>query len=173
MKRLCLLRHAKADGGSGARGDFDRPLVERGVQAARTMGEFMAAQRIHPEVVLCSPARRAQETWQALAVFLDEPQVILAEALYAATGATLLRILRELPDAVVSALLIGHNPGIQELAMELVVPDLAVAREPLRRLRHKYATAALAGFTAPFATWTTLAERSCALDFFIRPADLV
>ena len=172
MKCLCLLRHAKADVGSGAHGDFDRPLVEQGVQAARAMGEFMAAQRIHPEVVLCSPARRAQETWQALAVCLDEPRVIVEEALYMATAATLLRIVREIPNSVVSALLIGHNPGIQGLAMDLAASDLAVAREPLRRLRHKYTTAALAGFTAPFATWTALAEKSCALDFFVRPADL-
>ncbi len=130
----------------------------------------MAERRIHPAFVACSPARRTRETCHAVAYSLDKLYQTCTEALYAATATTLLQFLRSVPDSVASVLLVGHNPGLQELAMKLAAPESC--RDSLRRLRCQYSAAALAGFTVPLQTWTALNWQGCPLDFFVKPADL-
>src|SRR3954451_4780007 len=140
MKTLYLLRHAKSSWDHPGLADHDRPLAPRGRQAARLMADHLRAEQIVPALVLCSPARRTQETLEALtAAPGDDVPVRIEEDLYGASEEDLLEHLRALREDLDSAMLIGHNPGIQYLAV-----NLAAGGEALDQLRQKYPTGALA-----------------------------
>ena len=116
-RQLVLIRHAKAGGGPV---DRDRPLADRGVAEAPAVGRWLAARRIAPDRVVVSPARRARRTWDLVA---DEvgaaAEPVVDERVYANTVEDLLEIVRETPATVTTLALVGHNPGIQELAVML------------------------------------------------------
>ncbi|MBL8896490.1 MAG: histidine phosphatase family protein [Planctomycetes bacterium] len=116
---LFLLRHAKAEPGQPGQADFDRPLAPKGLATARALGAYLRAHELRPELVLCSSARRTMETWQELR--LEEGGARVGEeALYLASASQLLTRLRAAPDAVTRVLLIGHNPGLEDLSLQLV-----------------------------------------------------
>jgi phosphohistidine phosphatase len=119
-RTLYLLRHAKSDWDDPALADIDRPLAPRGRKAARAMARYLKNSGIRPELILCSPARRARQTLELLTeawpVF---PNVSFAPWLYAASASKLLAKLRELPHEAASVMLIGHNPGLEDLATTL------------------------------------------------------
>ena len=119
-----LLRHAKSDWPDVP--DRDRPLAKRGRRDAPVIGRWLHDHGYLPDAVVCSAARRTRETWDLLAPELGgSPSVTFEPRAYAASGLTLLYLVRELPEACRSALLIGHNPGISDLARSLVEPDEA------------------------------------------------
>lgn len=119
-RRLVLLRHAKSSWESDAARDFDRPLAERGAQAAPAIGRLLAERDLLPEWVLCSPSVRTRSTWALVAEALDVPAVeVFDPALYLASARTLLARARETPRRVSSLMLVGHNPGLQDLAAQL------------------------------------------------------
>ncbi len=113
MPRLWLLRHAKSSWDDPTLDDHDRPLSQRGRRACASLRRHCAASAVLPEVVLCSTATRARETLAALGGVLGDPEILLEDGLYLASAHGLLTRLRAL-DAE-SALLVGHNPGLQEL----------------------------------------------------------
>src|SRR3954468_4693715 len=120
MKRLYLLRHAKSSWDEPGLADRDRPLAPRGRKAARLIAEHMRREGIAPELVLCSPARRAHQTLDAILPALGDKATVMVEPeLYGASEPELIERLRRLADSVGSAMLIGHNPGIQGLALTL------------------------------------------------------
>jgi phosphohistidine phosphatase len=170
MKRLCLLRHAKSDRSDPSAADFDRPLSRRGAQAAPIMGRYLRRQKLTPDIVLCSTARRAQETWALAAPALkQEVPVEMSDRLYLATPSQTLALVRRLPQSADSALLIGHNPGFHTLALQLV----GAGEDSLRgRLRAKFPTAALAVIDFSIAEWSELGEGAGTLERFIAPRDL-
>lgn len=114
MRRLFLLRHADAVHQPGE--DRQRPLSSQGRRDAGNLGQKMKAAKLFPQYVVCSPARRTRETYAVLEDFLPETACIYPEHLYNATTETLFRAVRSFTDSYGSALLIGHNPGIQDLA---------------------------------------------------------
>jgi phosphohistidine phosphatase len=117
-----LLRHAKSDWPDVA--DHDRPLAKRGKQDAPLVGRWLRDHGYQPEVVVCSDARRTRQTWKLVARELGgSPQVRFDPRVYAAGPLTLLYLARELPAGCRSALVIGHNPGVSDLARSLVGPD--------------------------------------------------
>jgi phosphohistidine phosphatase len=119
LKTLYILRHAKAAPESGE-GDAERPLMKRGRKAAAAMGGYLAGLQPSPTLVLCSTARRTRETLDAILPALDaEPQLLIEEALYLAGVSRLLDRLQRLPEQAQSVLLIGHNPGLHQLAASL------------------------------------------------------
>jgi len=120
-RTLYLLRHAKSSWDSPAAGDFDRPLASRGEKAARLMGDWMRAQGIQPGCILSSPARRAQQTAEIVAAQLALPldTITYDEHIYMADSDTLLGLLNELPDEQTSIMLVGHNPGLDDLLIDL------------------------------------------------------
>src|SRR5579885_1559987 len=119
MHMLHLLRHAKSDRDE-AIDDHDRPLSRRGRESARRVGETLPAALGPVDLVLCSTARRTRETAaQALAFFVPRPPLRCEDVLYLAPSAVLLRRLRQLDENTGSVLLIGHNPGVHELARQL------------------------------------------------------
>jgi phosphohistidine phosphatase len=167
MKYIYLLRHAKSSWKDPGLSDHDRPLAGRGRRAAETIARHMREQGIDPDLVLCSTARRARETLERIEPALGTRRVAVEPQLYAATAETLLARLRRVPDPVGSVILIGHNPGMQQLALCLARPG------PERReLEAKYPTAALATLAFPGTTWRTLDRGMADLVGFVRPRDL-
>jgi phosphohistidine phosphatase len=167
MKRLYLLRHAKSSWDDPTLADHDRPLAPRGRRAAKVMAKHLARKGIAPELVLCSPSRRTRETLMRIVPGLGKSANVRIEAeLYAASAAALLEVLHEVPDEVESVMLIGHNPGIQDLAL-----SLAGAGSEIPRLRSKFPTAALATLELN-RTWRELAPGSAELVWFVKPKEL-
>ncbi len=163
MKTLYLLRHAKAVVASPG-GDAERPLAKRGRKSATAIGEFLGELRPAPELVLCSPAVRARETLDLVLPSLrTAPRVAFEKALYLAAASALLDRLKELPSDVASVLLVGHNPGLQELGARL-------ARDP-GPLAESFPTAALAAFGVN-RDWADLGWRKAALTVYRTPEEL-
>lgn len=161
VKRLLLLRHAKSSWDDPSLADHDRPLAPRGRKASKVIGSYLRDEQIRADVVLCSSARRARETLE-LAGVQGEAQV--ERGLYGASVDQLLGRLRRLPDELDTAMLIGHNPAIQELAAGLVAPTSELAER-------KYPTGALASlaFTGP---WSALERGQAELVAFVTPKAL-
>lgn len=138
MRSLHILRHAKSAWDDADLDDHDRPLAPRGRRAASRMAGHIAEAGIRPDIVLCSSAARARETLAAfLATWRPPPPVSLEAGLYmASAGELLTRLRRQAPDGE-SLLLVGHNPGLQQLALGLIGSDDAGA---LTRLRRKLPT---------------------------------
>jgi phosphohistidine phosphatase len=163
VKRLYVLRHAKSSWDDAELADHERPLAPRGERAAAKIADHLRSEEIAPALVLCSTALRARQTLAALLpVLAGDTEIRLEEALYAAGPAELLARVREVPEAVPSVLLIGHNPTLHELALALTGREDALERFP---------TGALASIT--FATtWAELAEDGGELEGFVVPKDL-
>ena len=169
MKSLLLMRHAKSDWGTPALDDFDRPLNERGVGAAPTMAHYIAANDLTPDLVMCSTALRARETWSLLAPHLgDEISVDFRDDLYNASSDDILAIIKSAPAAISRLMVLAHNPGMHELAVALA----ASARDPneARRLDNNLPTAALVVLSFAANQWSAI-DRGV-LDRFIRPREL-
>jgi phosphohistidine phosphatase len=172
MLRLMLLRHAKSSWTDPGLDDRQRPLSPRGEKAAPAMGTFMRRRELIPDLVLCSPARRARETWRLMAKEVPEaPVPSVEEAVYDfGNGGRLLEAVRRRGDKARSVLVVGHNPSIERLALRLVKdsdPDLVA------RMTHKYPTGALAviDFAAP--NWRDIGETAGKLASFTRPKDVM
>jgi len=173
MHQLFLLRHAKAAPGDPGLSDHDRPLTEAGMRAATAIGQAMRKSGLTPDVVLVSSALRTQQTFTALeaaGVWDEWPNMDTIPTLYMATGSQIRDTLRELGETVRSALVIGHNPGMHELAMALAGP--ANPRPELARLNEGYPTAALTEFlvTTP---WRRLGPGASSLQRFLQATDLL
>jgi phosphohistidine phosphatase len=164
-RTLTLLRHAKSDWPDVP--DRDRPLAKRGRRDAPVIGRWLREHGYLPDVVVCSIARRTRQTWDLVSAELGgSPSVRFEPRAYAASALTLLYLVRELPAQAASALLIGHNPGIAELASSLA--SAGGGGEP-RALR--FPTAAVAVFE--FAgDWAALEPGHARLADVTTPADL-
>jgi phosphohistidine phosphatase len=162
-----LLRHAKATRGEGLQ-DFDRPLKTVGRDQARRIGEFMAAHRLEPGLALVSTALRARETFDLVDIFLHPPPERADEPLiYEATAETLFGIVQGLPGGRPCVLLVGHNPGFEELANELVSTGEEAA---LAQFHYHMPTGALAVIDFAVDRWSKIESRSGSLALFVTPA---
>lgn len=169
MHQLLLLRHAKSSWDDPKLADRDRPLNKRGCRAAASMRQAIVDLGLIPDIVLTSPARRVQETLAALEPWDETPLVETLEALYLATANELLALLQEVNETVRSVMLIGHNPGLQELAAQLAASS--VDSEIKRRLLAGFPTAALAEFSVGMR-WEQLAPGGTRLVRFLTPKTL-
>ena len=170
MKTLYLLRHAKSDWGDPSLDDCDRPLAARGERAAAVMGVHFAQQGYHPSLVLCSSARRTRQTLESLLPHLPgDPEVLFEEGIYLASRGQLLARVQEIDDGQPRVLLIGHNPGIADLARNLAGSG---ERDALRRLA-RFPTAASAVCEFDLERWRDLAPESGRLVAYAAPKDLV
>lgn len=158
MKRLAIMRHAKSDWGDSQVGDFDRPLNDRGWKTARRMGKELNHRSIRFDLVIASPAARVRETIDGLTEKLKlNAEIRFEPRMYAASEQTLLEIVRSLPEAAHSPLLVGHNPGLQQLIVELTHGD----RHSLRgRVGEKFPTGAFAQLEFPAHRWGEVAAGS-------------
>ncbi|MBL8905905.1 MAG: histidine phosphatase family protein [Rhizobiales bacterium] len=171
MLKLFLLRHAKSSWTDPGLDDLDRPLNARGLRAAAAIGRFMRQSKLSPELVLCSPARRARETWKFVAEELrTAPRVIIDEGIYDfGNGGRLLEVARNMANGATPLMIVGHNPSMERLAVRLIRkgdPKL------VKRLEQKYPTGALSVIEFPGTKWSDVAEGAGELVSFTRPADL-
>jgi phosphohistidine phosphatase len=119
QSRLIVLRHAKSAWPDGV-ADHDRPLADRGRREAVLAGRWLAEHVGEIGVVVCSSAKRARRTWKLVAGQLDDaPEARIDERLYAASQRQLVAVVRELPPQAGTALLLGHNPGLEDLVAHL------------------------------------------------------
>ncbi len=169
MRRLLILRHAKSDWPSGVT-DFERPLAARGRIAAPLMGRYLKDETLIPDLAIVSPALRTVETWALVSAELGEAVESRQEArIYEAPYETLLEVVRAVPANVRTLLLVGHNPGSEELAGSLIGYGDRFAAQ---RMQRKYPTAGLAVLDFEEEGWAGIAERSARLDRFVTPASL-
>ena len=159
MKTLRLLRHAKSAGKDDPRlTDHERPLAPRGERACEAMAGHLAGSEV--DLVLCSTARRAVDTWEGVRAGVTAGDVRFEDELYTFDEDDLIERLGELSDSATSVLVVGHNPAIEELAEWLTGEGV-----------EKYPTGALATLTLD-GPWPELEEGCAELRSFVRPRDL-
>jgi phosphohistidine phosphatase len=161
MKRLLLLRHAKSSWDGPRLADFERPLNERGLRAAPLIGRLLLRRKIRPDLVLSSPAERARRTAALVseAAGLEAP-TRYDERIYEATAERLVEVVSQIEEAVDELLLVGHNPGMEEL-LELLAGE-----------RRAMPTAALARINLDVEKWSKVRAGSGRLEFHVRPREL-
>lgn len=165
MVRLLLLRHAKSSWPSGML-DVDRPLSARGRKAAVLMGDYLDDEELLPDLVLISPARRTVETWSLVQPALGPVTMRAEPRIYDAPAARLLSLIQEIDPQISSVLIIGHNPGFEDLARLLASHGDG---EALSRMRQKYPTAGLAVIDCDCASWADIKPRGGKLERFVTP----
>ncbi|PKA40774.1 histidine phosphatase family protein [Rhizobium sullae] len=167
--RLFLLRHAKSAWPADI-ADHDRPLAKRGRKAAPLIGAYMAREKLFPDLVLVSTAQRAQGTWKRVAKKLSAS---IAERdvpdLYEAPAGRIAGILQKIESSARTVMLVGHNPGFQDLANNLIGngdPDACA------RLKDKFPTAGLAIIAFEANRWADISPGSGRLERFVTPREL-
>jgi phosphohistidine phosphatase len=167
MRRLLLLRHAKSSWSEPGASDHERPLNRRGQEAAPRIGAYLAKHRLIPDRILCSTARRARETWELVAAEAPAaPPATFPEKLYDASQRALVDVFRGADPDAASLLVVGHNPGLQEVATALIASGDLEDRE---RLREKLPTGGLVVIDFAIADWSKLHPRSGRLERFVVP----
>ena len=174
MRRLILQRHAKSSWDHHDLDDHARPLSDRGTAAASAMGGWLRDAGLAPTRVLCSDALRTLQTWALMADELGDPvpEVEVVPELYLASRSTILDIVGSLPASVMSAMVIGHNPGTHELAHRLTDPARVASPNQGRRLAARFPTGAAAVLEFDAPDWRQLSRGQGLLRVFMRPADL-
>lgn len=171
MRQLLLLRHAKSSWDDPSVPDRERGLAPRGHRAAAAMRQAMLRLGLAPDLVLVSPARRTRETLDALEPWDEAPLIESIDMLYLASAMQLLDIVRGVPETVRSVMVVGHNPGMHELALLLNKKGATVPASALAHLRAGYPTGALAEFNVA-GGWSRLEAGGGQLVRFLRPRDL-
>jgi phosphohistidine phosphatase len=166
MRRVMLLRHAKSDW-SLAAGDRERPLNERGQDAAPKIGRYIAQAQTVPDLILCSTAQRTRQTCDLItASFSTVPKIVFEEELYLAEAGTIIGLIRATPDTIRRLMIIGHNPGIHQAAADLTGSGNAKDRATLSA---RFPTAALAVIDFANGGWADVLPHAGKLDRFITP----
>jgi phosphohistidine phosphatase len=170
MKSLTLLRHAKSGWDDPVERDFDRPLNKRGRRAARTVGREMRALGLAFDRILASPAVRVVETLADISDGYGAPiEPVYDQRVYLASTSTLLDLVRETDDGAERLLIVGHNPGLESLALALSQDGGGGLRA---EIAVKYPTATLAEIRLPIDSWADVTEGIGTIARFIRPRDL-
>jgi phosphohistidine phosphatase len=161
MKTIHLLRHAKSSWKDAGMSDFERPLNARGREAAPLIGQFILQKKIRPDLILSSPAERARQTALLVikAAHLDA-ELRFDERIYEADVARLLEVVSQIDESFGVALLVGHNPGMENLV------------ETLTGETQSMPTAALARIILDVEKWSKVRERTGRLDWLVRPKEL-
>jgi phosphohistidine phosphatase len=168
MLRLLLLRHAKAAWPAGTL-DLDRPLAKRGQEASIVMANYMRSERLQPDLAIVSAARRTQETWERVQPLLGEVEMRRDGRVYEAPVGRLLEVVREVEPEIRTLLVIGHNPGFEELAKLLIGEG---DMDSILRLGQKYPTAGLAVIDFDLKGWDEIKQKTGRLERFVTPKSL-
>jgi phosphohistidine phosphatase len=173
-KIVYLLRHAKAEQSpaDAPTNDHDRPLTPRGQNAAKLMAHALVAQLANVGRVYCSTSRRTRETYGLIKDALDQTPVSFRESLYLAPADDLMAFVQGLPEKLKSIMIIGHNPGLHDLSLQLTARAGHGQARKLEKLRTKFPTGALSVLTFDVPTWSKIDTGIGTLVAFIRPRDL-
>ena len=168
MRTVILLRHGKSSWSDSTVADIDRPLAPRGERASRSIAKYIRRKRIRPALVLCSPSLRTRQTLDAIEPSLGKRCAVeVVPQLYAASEQELLERLQALPESVSSVMLIGHNPGLQNLALVL-----ASRGADLPQLEEKFPTGVLATLVVHSQRWAALRPGDAELVDYVVPRQL-
>jgi phosphohistidine phosphatase len=168
MRRLLLLRHAKAVP-QGRMADEERPLADRGRREVPLVAQFAASRGIKPDLALISPSLRTRETWALFVPALNPPPLHRFEPrLYSAPAERILDLARAAPETVQTLLLVGHNPGFEDVAQILIG---AGETDALIRFGGSMPTSSLALIELP-SRWATIEPRTGRLAIFVTPKSL-
>jgi phosphohistidine phosphatase len=171
MKKLTLLRHAKSSWDDTVARDFDRPLNDRGARAAKVIGLYMKREGFSFDHVIASPAVRVVETIDhVVPSYGAQIQPTWERRVYLASSATLMDVLREADDKANSILMVGHNPGMEDLILDLVPENSGCLLRAA--VYEKYPTAAVAEIELDIGHWRDIDQGTGKLTRFIRPRDL-
>jgi phosphohistidine phosphatase len=166
MRRLILLRHAKTERAEPGERDRDRTLTKRGRADASAIGAYMARHGLVPDVALVSPAKRAQETWALLAqAFAKAPKLVNEERIYNADTEALIEVIGAARGAH-CLIVVGHNPGLHDAAVQLIASGDVEARE---RVAEKLPTAGLVVIDLAFDDWSKLHRHAGRLERYVTP----
>jgi len=167
-RELVVIRHAKSAWDTDARSDFDRPLKKRGRKDAPRMGRWMAEEGLRPDLVVSSPARRAKQTTMLLLeeLELEEDAVRWEPCVYGAELPDLLDVLAEIPRSAGRVLLVGHNPGLEDLVLHLGGESVTIPGDG-----KLLPTAAAARLRMP-VDWSRLPPGAASLLSLTRPKQL-
>lgn len=166
MRRLMLLRHAKTERAAPGERDRDRKLMKRGHADASAIGGYMVHNDLIPDVAFVSPAIRAQQTWTIVAGALAKaPRMVSDERIYNASPEALVGVIGDARKAH-TLLIVGHNPGLHDLANQLIGSGDARLRE---RLDEKLPTSGLVVIDLPFDDWSRLEPHAGRLERFVSP----
>lgn len=171
MLTLSLLRHAKSSWDNPELCDHERPLAKRGIKAAPLLAKFMRQEKLRPNLVLCSDAMRTRAT---LTLLLSElgppsPEVVYDDALYLASPRAIRRVIAEAGADHAHVLVVGHNPGLYALALELAGDG---DRKLLAHLAREFPTAALAVYSLDAESWKDMETARGHLEHFTTPRRL-
>jgi phosphohistidine phosphatase len=171
-KQLFLLRHAKSSWKDLSLPDHDRPLNKRGRKAAAAMRRLFRSEGVNPDLICVSSAVRTMQTLEVLEPWDEQPEVKVENALYLATAPQILERLRAVPDSTRAVFVIGHNPGLQELAVLLISREEHLPEDALpRRVTESFPTGALAEFSLD-CSWSRIGRGSGRLKRFVTPREL-
>ncbi|MBV8940005.1 MAG: histidine phosphatase family protein [Alphaproteobacteria bacterium] len=170
QKTLYLLRHGTAANAGDYTEDRLRPLTPQGLADASRVGAYMRARHLMPSLVLCSPSLRTRQTVEAMMEALGFGLTVKNnDTLYLASPTTLLKILSEVPETIDSVMVVAHNPGLHQLALQLATR----AEDGLgSALSARFPTAALAEITLPVAQWSQIGTQTGTLTRFAGPSGL-
>lgn len=149
--------------------DLDRPLNKRGKRAAPVVGERIAAEGMRPDLALVSPSQRTRETWDAVKGALGAPPDETVAEIYEAAAEDILAAIRRAPDEVGTLIVVGHNPGLGDLAVMLAGQGPRGLRA---LLASEFPTAAFAVIDVEAETWGGIAPGQGRLEHFVRPRDI-
>jgi len=170
MKTLSLLRHAKSSWDDPVERDFDRPLNGRGHRAARRMGEWLKESGARFDAIIASPALRIKQTIEGVEAGLEARlRPDFDKRIYMASAASLFDVIRDTPEKVRHLLMVGHNPGLEDLLLLATQGDGGKLR---KEAELKYPTATFATIQLPIKRWAEIEEGGSRLITFTRPRDL-
>ena len=170
MRRLLLLRHAKAERSRPGERDHDRKLAARGREDAPKLGTYIVRHGLMPDRVIVSPSARTRETWQlAAAAMASKAKAVFDERIYEASPQALLAVIKETDARVGTLLMIGHNPGLHELAALLIATGDIDTRQ---RLAEALPTSGLAVIDFALDGWSKLHPQAGRLERFIVPRSI-
>jgi phosphohistidine phosphatase len=169
MRRLMLLRHAKTERAGPGERDRDRKLMKRGRSDAPAIGAYMVEHGLIPDLAMVSPATRAQETWALVAAsFTKPPRMLTDDRIYNANAEALRGVIAETRTAR-ALVIVGHNPSLHELALQLSGSGDAAARA---RIGENLPTAGLVVIAFDFDDWSLLRPRAGRLERFVSPRQI-
>ena len=161
MKTLFLLRHAKSSWKDETLADFERPLNRRGKRAAETMGNYFKSKAIVPELIVCSPAVRARETLELVSHAAKwATEVRYDQRIYEASGLRLAEVVSQIDSDRKSAMLVGHNPGMEELLFLLTAERVEIPTGTVAKIEIKA------------SKWVHSADKRASLEWLVKPREL-
>jgi phosphohistidine phosphatase len=164
VKTILLMRHSKSDWEEGI-SDFDRPLGERGRNDSPFMGKFLLKCGKIPLLIISSPAKRAMETAELLAKSCRyKKKIEFNESIYENSPGEIIKILQKIDDGIDTAMVIGHNPSIEEATKKLCFREIKAIENGI-----KFPTSAVVCLEVEIESWSELYPGNCTIAWFVTP----